>query len=326
MRVFVTGASGFVGRHLVRALVAGGHDVVGWRRSTSRTEPLDGTRIRWVTGDLGDATALASAMEGCEGVFHVAGLIDYDPKRDDDLVRTNVLGTRAVVAAALRAGVRRLVHTSSIAACAHTASGVVLDEAAPWNSAPLDVGYFTTKHLAELEVMSAAAHGLDAVIVNPGSIFGPESGGNSEDFLVSLARRRVPAAPHGGTTCVGVRDVVRGHLAALERGRRGERYVLGGENLSWSALFALAAEALGVRPPSWSIPRPLGRFAAAALDGASALGIPTGAVTGPGLRALGVFLYFDSAKAARELGYAPAPMHEVLRETVEDLRRRGRVA
>jgi dihydroflavonol-4-reductase len=323
VRAFVTGATGFVGRALLRELAAEGHEIVGYCRDLARTKRLAALPVRWIVGKLDEPNEMARAMEGCDVAFHVAALITYDPRRRAEIHETNVLGTRAVVAAALAARVKRLVHTSSIAACAHTNDGRPLDESVPWNSQHLRIDYFDTKHLAEEEVRGGVASGLDAVIVNPGSIFGPESEGNSEAFLLDLARGKVPVAPRTGTTCVGVRDVAKGHVAAWKRGRRGERYVLGGENLPWPKLFAIAAEALGVKPPRITLSPAWLRAAAIPLDGISKVGFRLDKVSGPALRALGVCLYFDGAKAARELGYSPAPMREVLRETAEDLRRRG---
>ncbi len=324
-RAFVTGATGFVGSALASALLDRGHEVVALRRSTSVTDRLARLPVNWAEADLTDAAALARAFDGCDVVFHVAGAISYRPEDRDELVRTNVLGTRAVAEACRRARVPRLVHTSSISACAHTLDGTPQDESAPWNSAELRIDYFTTKHLAEVEVLQACASGLDAVIVNPGSIFGAESRGNTERFLLRLRDGRIPFVPRGGTTCIGVRDAVEGHLAAWTRGRRGERYVLGSENLTWAQVLGIAAAEMTVPPPRHEAGRAIMSTLAVLLDGVSALGISTGGVSGPGLRALSVFLFFDGAKASRDLGFSPAPMRRVLRETVDGLRARGLV-
>lgn len=323
MRALLTGATGFVGRALTRTLDAEGAEMVLVCRDATRVVAKPGKRVRVVEASLHDVQSLTGAMDGCDVVFHVAALIAYDRRDRAQLFKTNVLGTRAVVEACLTARVPRLVHTSSIAACAHSLDGSVLDETAPWNSEGLRIDYFTTKHLAEREVRAGVERGLDAVIVNPGSIFGAGSGGSTAKTIRDLARRRIPAAPPGGSACIGVNDVAAGHMAAWRRGQRGERYVLTSENLSWMDLLTEAASVLGVRPPAWTLPRGFTSTAAAVLDAASWCGIRQPNLSGPALRALGVHLYFDGRKAATELGLRPAPMRAVLGETVSDLRMRG---
>jgi len=311
-RVFVTGATGLLGRGLARELLSAGHTVVAWRRATSNTKPLAGLPIQWEVGDLLDVNALERAMAGCEAVFHVAALVSYDRRRERELEVTNVQGTRAVLEAARRARVRRVVHTSSIAACAHTRDARVLDESTPWNSSALRVGYLTTKHRAELEVARAVANGLDAVMVNPSVVLGPSPGGNLDSMKNDLAAGRIVAVPGGGCGFVSLEDTVRGHLLAWERGRRGEKYVISSENLTWAEFLRRMGSCVGTSWRGRVLPGGLVRALSWTLDGAALCGFEPRMVTGPGLRALSVYLWFDGKKAERELGLRCAPIEDAL--------------
>ena len=324
MRVFVTGGTGFVGSALIRALRARGEEVAALRRSTSRVDRLADLSVRWVEAPLTDAEALARAMKGTEVVFHAAADLSYSRRDRPRQFETNVLGTRAVVGASLRARVRRLVHTSSVAAVGISADGRPLDETAPYNARPLDIGYFETKRAAEEEVARAVGEGLDAVLVSPSVVLGPGAGPrNSSTLVLAVAGRRIPFVPPGGVNCIGIDDVVSGHLLALERGRRGERYILGSENLSYPALFERIARIAGVAPPRRRIPGRLVRSFVQVLRSLDRLGVVGRSLRPEALATLGSRLFFDSSKARRELGWRPAPIDEAVRATVEELRRQG---
>ncbi|HET6204707.1 MAG TPA: NAD-dependent epimerase/dehydratase family protein [Planctomycetota bacterium] len=324
MKVFVTGGTGFVGSALVRSLCARGDVVTGLRRAESPVGRLGELPVRWVEAPLTDEPALARASAGAEVFFHVAADLSYSRRDRGRQFETNVLGTRAVAAAALRVGARRLVHTSSVAAVGIRDGPTLLDESSPYSAAPLDIGYFETKRQAEGEVARAVERGLDAVTVNPSVVLGPGFGrGNSGAIVLAVAKRRIPFVPPGGVNCVGIDDVVSGHLLALERGRRGERYILGSENLTYGALFERIARLAGVRPRGRSVRGGLLLGFVRALRALDRLGLVGRRLRPEALATLGRYLWFDSGKARRELGWTPSPIDAAIRATLEDFRARG---
>ena len=348
----MTGATGFLGQALVRRLRAAGRPVHALARVGSDRSPLDcgpvgdrdpaGDRdavgegesvglapLTWHTGDLCEPPALERALgraaaDGPLDVVHSAALISYASADGERSRRVNVEGTRFLLHAAKQAAVRRFLFVSSVVAIGHAADGAsVLDETAPFNGASLRVPYVTTKRAAE-DFVLAVARELDVVVVNPGAVFGPSTAPtNTVRFLSRLARNRLgPLAPPGTLGVVGRECVVDGLLAALERGRRGERYLLVESNWSHLELFGLAARMLGARAPRR-------RFASSAWKavcaGATALdrARPLRLATPQTLRLLGAHFCFDAARARTELGWAPRPFPEVLDEAVRAARERG---
>jgi len=285
MRVFVTGGGrGFVGPHVVRALREAGHEV----------------RSDWV--DVRDADGLRRAVSGCTAVVHVAALYSFDAP-DVLLEAVNVGGTRNVIAACRAAGVERLVHTSSCATCGPVPgrAATEADEPPAWE---LAVPYKRTKLEAERLVLAAAAEGLDALCVNPTTPVGEGDDAPTPTgrMVQAVASGRYRATLRGGgLNLVDVRDVARGHVLALERGRRGERYLLGGVDLTLADAFALIARAAGRRPPRLRLP-----YAAVRL------GAALGAVNRHEALLARLPAWFSSEKAGRELGYAPGPVEDAL--------------
>ncbi|HEX7084545.1 MAG TPA: NAD-dependent epimerase/dehydratase family protein [Gaiellaceae bacterium] len=284
MKVYVTGASGFVGAHVGRALEQAGHEI--------RTE----------RADLLDPAALERAIDGCEAVVHVAALYSYDA--DDAAVEAvNVTGTGNVLAACRRRGVRRLVHTSTAGTCGPVRGREATEDDGPpgWE---LEVPYKRTKLAAERLVMAAARDGLDAVVVNPTTPVGPGDRKPTPTgrMVAGVARGRVRAfVGTTGLNVVDVADVARGHVLALERGRRGERYLLGGLNLTLRDLFAAIADAAGRPRPRLRVP--YGFAAAAAM---------LGLANRHEVRLARLPMFFSHEKARRELGYRPGPVDEAL--------------
>ncbi len=286
MRVYVTGASGFVGSHVARALRGRGAEV----------------RDDFV--ELGDLAGLERVMDGCEAVFHVAALYSFDAPAPE-LGRVNVEGTRNVLAACRARGVRRLVHTSSAATCGPVPARQATEEDSPppWE---LSVPYKRTKIAAERLVLAAARDWLDAVVVNPTTPVGegdrrPTPTGR---MIREIARGRYRAYLDIGLNVVDVRDVARGHLLALERGRRGERYVLGGVDLTLEELFAAVSMLAGRERPRLRIPYAAVRIGALA-----------GAINRHEATLARLPAYFSSAKAERELGYRPGPVESAITPT-----------
>lgn len=309
--VFVTGATGLLGSNLARRLVETGHRVRVLVRAR-RHPMLERLPIEWIPGDLADQPALIAGMQGCRGVYHVAGAVSYRPADAARLHDTNVLGTRTVLAAAARARVARVVHTSSTAAVGLSARpDQVLDETAPFEARFAGDPYMRTKHMAEREVERAVADGLDAVMVNPSTIYGAgDVNRNTSAVLPGLQRGKMFAAPPGGTAVVSVDDVVDGHLLAMERGQAGRRYILTSENVTYWDLFNRIARVIGGPPVRRVLPSllegPLAMIAAVA----STI-VPSLPVTQHVIRFSFQYRYFSAARARAELGWSP-------RVTLED--------
>ncbi len=315
MIYFVTGGTGFLGSHLVRRLVGDGHEVRVLRRNSSRTDLLSNVtdRVTYIAGDLFDGLALRSGMEGAHAVFHAAASVAFDGKRSHrTLYRTNVEGTRHVLNVALEMGTPRFVHVSSISALGRSLTPEdCRDEESSWSDSGIFTGYAHSKYLAELEVHRAVAEGLSAVMVNPSLIMGPgRSGENTTQLVEQIHRCRLPFYPPGSTNVVDVEDVVSGTLAALARGAIGERYILGGHNLTWKDLIETLARALGVQPPRRSIPPRLLLAVATVSETIGWLLRFRPMITRESARISTSTSCFDNTKARTKLGFAPRPFDE----------------
>jgi dihydroflavonol-4-reductase len=311
----VTGATGFVGATLVRQLVEAGEPVCILRRPGSSLDLLGGyaSRVAHVTGDVTDFASVRTAMRNVRRVYHAAAFVGFGgAKAAERLMAVNVGGTANVADAAREAGVERLVHVSSIAALGRTlAPSGVIDETAVWSPSKANSVYAVSKHLAEMEVHRAIAEGLDAVLVNPALIFGPgRAGENTMEIVEKLRRGRLPVAPAGGTCVVDVEDVAAGMQAAMRRGQTGERYLLGGENLPWTEILRLLADALGVRPPSRTLPRAPAMILATLSETAAALTRTRPLLTRETARTSSLFYRYSNRKAIAELGWTPHPFRD----------------
>ena len=313
--ILVTGATGFVGSRLVRDLVAGGAAVRVLRRPTSRLDLLGASarEVQHALGDVTDPASVRDAVDGVEVVYHVAAAVAFGPAARRRLRDVNVRGTRAVVDAALDAGVGRLVHTSSIAALGRPERpGGVIDESAVWTASRSNTAYARSKRDADLEVLRGVAEGLDAVAVHPALVFGPGARPREGTGRVveRVARGGVPLAPPGGTAVVDVADVSAGLRAACERGGTGERYVLAAENLSWTAVLGALAHALGTAPPRGTAPPALLRLVGALAEAGGVLARSEPSLTRATARSAAETYRYANDKAVRDLGLSFRPFAE----------------
>jgi dihydroflavonol-4-reductase len=308
LKALVTGATGCVGANVVAALLARGYDVRAMRRATSSLDALDDLDPDLVVGDILDPPSLVAASQGCALVFHVAAVSDYWRTPTGRVYRVNVEGTRNVLAAALAAGVERLVYTSSIGALGVPPPDQFLDESSTFNLPSHRFPYGHSKHLAEQAVREAIAHGLDAVIVNPTGVIGARDVHFIGGSIIREVRRGLSwFAPPGGLNWVDAETLGLGHVLAAERGRTGERYVLGGENVSHRAAMETVADVVGGRRPLLTLPRSLMSPFALLVDGFNVLWPGTPLFSGEQARLSGAEIYCDCRKAEQELGLPRTP-------------------
>jgi dihydroflavonol-4-reductase len=324
MRVTVTGGSGHIGTNLVRALLAAGHRVTVLHRSWCPS--LAGLDVMHVHGDVRDAGAVERGVAGAEAVFHLAARVIIEADRDGAVRVINHGGTVQVTRACLRAGVGRLVHFSSIHALEHDPWDQPLDETRPLVDEARARAYDASKAAAERAVAEAVRDGLDAVVVCPTAVLGPEDHEPSAlgGVVLKIARRRLPAMLDAGFDWVDVRDVVAGAIAALERGRRGERYLLSGRWAHFRDLTRAVADAAGVPAPRLESPLWLAGLSAPFATGFARLtGVPPHLTRDSveTLRTSHRAIRHD--KAARELGYTARPLAESACDTVAWFRERG---
>ena len=323
----VTGASGFVGSAVARTLAARGHRLRLMVRPTSRRENLTGVEAEIVIGDLTDPASLVRAVSGCRYLLHVAA--DYriwvpDPAA---MLRANVDGSVAILRAAEAAGVERSVYCSSVAALGLRADGVPADETTPVTEAVLVGVYKKSKYQAEQAVLALARAGQDVVIVNPSAPVGPRDikPTPTGKMILDAAAGRVPAYVDTGLNVVHVDDVAEGHALALERGRAGEKYILGGENFQLGDLLALVCEVAGRKPPRIRLPIAAVWPAALAMEMLARLGGPEPLVTRDHLKMARKKMFYSSAKAMAELAYSPRSARTAIEDAVTWFRSTGRL-
>jgi dihydroflavonol-4-reductase len=328
MRAFVTGATGFVGAHLARALRERGDETRCLVRPTSRRHHLDSLGVDCRVGDLADLDGLRGAIDGCDLVFHCAADYRFSVTDPTDVYRCNVDGTRNVFAAAAEVGVGRVVYTSSVATLGVNRDGTPADESTPSSLRAMIGPYKRSKYLAERVADEwVAEHKLPLVVVNPSTPIGeldarPTPTGQ---FLIDFLARRMPAYVDTGLNLVDVRDVAQGHLLAAERGVIGQRYILGHRNFGLQDLLDLLASVAGVewariRLPHW-VPLVL-----AALEAPLArLRRRAPRISLEAVRLSRKKMFFDSGKAVRELGFPQSPIEPALRRAVEWFRGNGYV-
>ncbi|MDR3520963.1 MAG: NAD-dependent epimerase/dehydratase family protein [Acidocella sp.] len=305
----VTGATGFVGAAVARALQAAGYRLRLTTRAGSDTRNLAGLAAEIVTADLAQPESLAPAVQGCRYVFHVAADYRLWVPNPATMRKVNIDGSVALLKAAQAAGVERVVYTSSVAALGLGKHGAVADETTPVDEANLIGAYKRSKYDAEQAVRALAAAGQDIVIVNPSTPVGPGDVKPTPtgQMVLDAARGKMPAYVNTGLNLVHVDDVAAGHLLALTHGKSGEGYILGGEDLMLRDLLALIATQTGRRPPTLALPITPLMPVAWVMERIAGLTGKTPLMTPEILQMARKQMFFSSAKAMRELGYAPRP-------------------
>jgi dihydroflavonol-4-reductase len=318
MRTLVTGATGFVGSHVVRQLVASGHAVKVLVRPESNLRALEGLSVERVVGDLRNPVSLETAMAGVQFVFHVAADYRLWARRPEEIYESNVGGTKNLLAAARKAGVTRFVYTSTVATIAVPRQGGLPNEE---TRATLDemIGHYKrSKFLAEQEALQAAASGMPVVIVNPSAPVGPGDWKPTPTgrLIVDFLNGKMPAYVDTGLNVVGVEDVAAGHLVAAERGRIGERYILGGRNLTLKEILD-ALSVISGRPAPWiRMPHAVALAAGYADQWLSRMMGREPQIPVEGVKMSRHRMFVDSSKAGRELGFRPGPVEAPLERAV----------
>lgn len=324
----VTGASGLLGANLTAELIAQGHTVTATRRASTDTGSLADLPVTWVCADLGSVAELRGVFAGADVVFHCAAYVSTRSRVTPAISAVNVGATRAVVEAAIAAGTPRVVHTATANTIGPTPDGTPADEQTPWgwDKAKLASAYAVTKRRGEILVQEACDR-LDAVIVSPTYLVGPrDAKPSSGRLIVEVANRRVPCWTTGYNNFADVREVARGMIAAWLRGRRGERYILGGEELMYRDYLERVARAAGVNPPRCRLPYPVAWIGGKAGDLFEAVTGRDTTVNSISVRYAFTKIYrFRSDKAVRELGYVVAPVEPAIREAVAWFRARGMI-
>jgi dihydroflavonol-4-reductase len=325
-KVLVTGASGFVGSAVAAKLVERGFSVRALVRATSPRTHLAGLDLDYVQGDLRDAETIRPAMAGVRYLFHVAADYRLWARDRNEIVVNNVTGTRVMMEEALRAGVERIVYTSSVATLAVKRDGTSVDETAPLDELKAIGAYKRSKVAAErLVERMIAQQGLPAVIVNPSTPIGPRDVKPTPTgrIIVEAARGRMPAFVDTGLNLVHVDDVAQGHLAALDRGKIGERYILGGQNVQLSEMLTVIAKLIGRRPPRVRLPRSAIVPLALAAETVARFTGREPFVTMDALRMSKYRMFFTTAKAERDLGFTARPFTDALTDAIRWFRDAG---
>jgi dihydroflavonol-4-reductase len=319
MKAFVTGATGFIGGNLVQTLLADGHQVQALVRPGSDQRNISGLPIEIVFGELADQQQLTKQVAGCDVIFHVAAHYSLWAKDRDVIYRANVTGTKNLLAAAQSARVKRFIHTSSVAAIGVPAPGTLGNEKTQTTLNALVSDYKKSKFLAEQAAREAVQNGLDVVIVNPSTPIGahdvkPTPTG---EIILRFLQDRMPAYVHTGLNLIDVDDVVRGHILAWQKGRTGERYILGNRNLTLKEMLDILAVITGKPAPRFAVPHAI-PLAVAFVDELilSRYFGKTPQVSFSSVRMSQKAMYYDSSKAIRELGLPQSPIEGAIEKAV----------
>lgn len=325
MASLVTGATGFIGSHVARKLVQRGESVRILLRKTSKTLNIEDIDAERVYGDILDVDSIRKAIKGCDTVYHTAGLVSFRKSDYKLLEDINVKGTVNVLSAALEAGVKKVVYTSSVAAIGVNPNGGIANEDTPFTLEHMGIQYLNTKYRAEQEALRLYRQGLPVVIVNPSVVIGPgDVYLSSCGFIVWYCKKKFPGYMDGGINLVDVEDVAEGHIMAAQKGRLGERYILGNKNLSIKEVFEILEKVTGIPAPRIKIPYFVALAAAFFVERILGISLPNySSMDVDSVRASRFYWYFDSSKAVRELGFPQTPVEQSIEKTVKWLKDKG---
>src|ERR1700678_2004028 len=320
MKVFLTGATGFVGSHVARAYTAEGADLRLLTRATSKLDAIEGIAADVVVGDLRQPESLRAALRGCDALVHAAA--DYrlwvrDPK---EMYAANVDGTRELLRIAREEGVAKVVYTSSVATMGFKADGTIVDEMTPVSLAEMIGHYKRSKFLAEQEAIAAARAGQHVMILNPTTPIGPGDAKPTPTgrIIVDFLNKKFPAYVDTGLNLVDVTEVARMHVVALDRGTPGERYILGGENLTLKQILDRLSAITGLPSPTMKVPHAVAMaFAFFDVNITGKLRGKEPRATVEAVRMGRKTMFASSAKAERELGFRVLPVYNAMRAAIE---------
>jgi dihydroflavonol-4-reductase len=329
VRVFITGATGFVGGHVARQYAASGASLRLLTRQTSRLESLEGINAETVTGDLREPEKLRSSLTGCDALVHVAA--DYrlwvrDPQQ---MYAANVDGTRELLKIAREAGVQRVVYTSSVATMGFKSDGTIVDEASPVSLSDMIGHYKRSKFLGEQEAIKAAQSGQHVMILNPTTPIGPGDAKPTPTgrIIVDFLNKKFPAYVDTGLNLVDVEEVARMHIVALDRGTPGERYILGGENLTLKQILDRMSAITGLPSPTMKVPHAVAMaFAFFDENFTGRLRGKEPRATVEAVRMGKKMMFASSTRAERELGFKVMPVYPALRSAIEWFTANGYIA
>jgi dihydroflavonol-4-reductase len=319
MKILITGATGFVGSHVARGLLARGHAVRALVRPASQSNALEGLTVERASGDLRNPESLAAAMRGAEAVFHVAADYRLWAARPEEIYESNVAGTKNLLAAAKRAAVSRFVYTSTVATMAVERPGTLPDERTQSSLDEMVGHYKRSKWLAEQAAMAASADGLPVVIVNPTTPVGPGDWKPTPTgrIIVDFLRGRMPAYMDTGLNLVGIEDVAEGHWLAFEKGRVGERYILGGRNMTLREILEALGRITGRPAPRVRIPYGVAYTAGWIENLWARLAGREPQIPLEGVRMARHRMFVDASRAERDLGFRPGPIEAALERAVQ---------
>lgn len=325
-KILVTGATGFIGSVLVKKLALTPDEIyILVRKSsdlTSLSDVLD--KVRLVYGDITDRASVQSALEGIDLVYHSAGLTYMGDKKNELLYKINVEGTQNILQAALAAGVKRVVHVSSITAVGIAFDKKPVNESVEWNFTSIDLEYARTKHLSEIEVAKAVKKGLDCVIVNPAFVFGAgDINFNAGRIIKDIYNKKLPFYPLGGVCVVDVENVADTIITAMKKGKTGERYIIGGENVSYKQLADTISRITGAPKVLFPLPFWMAKIIRSLLDRYKNKNRVSKLFNLSMFRVASEFLYYDSSKAKLELNLRTEPHAKSIQNAYEWYRDRN---
>jgi dihydroflavonol-4-reductase len=318
-KILVTGASGQLGRKLVLKLHQLGFSVRAHYRSEDKARRWCPPGVEAVLGDLKKPGWLPEAADGCQSVIHCAAWVSLGPRDYNEMQRINVEGTRAVIDACRKKNVSRLIHISSVAAVGASTNGTIIDESFPFNLHDFNIPYFTTKYLAEQEAIKASDDKMKAIVLNPSIMISPSDRKISREELKRIPHK-IPFYFDFGLNVVRTEDVIDAVIAALKKGRGGQRYILAGENIDAARAFQLSEKFLDLKKPIFKLPYALLYIVAAVFELCDRLGLPfTVKIAGWKLnrqvaRLARLKFIYSSEKARNELGFNPRPLEQSIKE------------